>query len=230
MSKVIGVTVGTTYDKNKLGGGGGGLTEDQVALLQDLSKWYDDEHKIAITSFTIYPVTTTYKMGSSARITFLWEFNKTPTSVTFDGESQTPAQNGSVTVEDVSESSHTTRTFKLCAEFNEEKVEGEIAIKFRNLHYYGAAAEPDTINEAFLSELSSGWAENRIKSAFTPNCTKGTYVWYLYPARLGEAQMWMGGFQNGFEAPFTVDDINGEPYYVYRSTNSGIGSLTIEAK
>jgi hypothetical protein len=44
----------------------------------------------------------------------------------------------------------------------------------------------------------------------------------------------MGGFQGGFEEPLVIPVTNGsgvtEDYYLYRSTNSGIGDLSIQAK
>jgi hypothetical protein len=109
-----------------------------------------------------------------------------------------------------------------------------LSIYFRNKYYYGCKPVPETTDSDFVKSLgNSNWVTTKALS-FTPNCTKGTYVWYAYPTRLGLADMWMGGFQGGFEEPETISVTNGsgvsENYYVYRSTNSGIGSLKIDAK
>ena len=215
--------------------GEGALTDVDAALLAKLSKWYDDEHYVAMTgTLTMSPNTTTYEMGSSQSVKFSWTFSKIPTEVTFDGATQTAAKTGSKTIT-VTSSSHTTLSYKVYGKYAEgETVTKTLSINFRNKYYYGCATEPTTVNSTFIKGLlSNGWANVKTAS-FTPNCTAGMYVWYAYPKRLGAATMWMGGFQGGFEEPQIISVTNSsgftEEYYVYRSTNSGIGSLSIEAK
>lgn len=223
------------YDGNVVYGEGSGMTDDQVALLTKLSKWYDEEHYVAMTgTFSMSPGTTTYEMGSAQSVTFSWSFSKLPTEVKFNGATQNAAQAGSSRLT-VTSQSHTTIKYALYGKYVEgETVSKELSINFRNKYYYGCEAIPTTIDSAFIKGLDkSGWASAKTIS-FTPDCTSGTYVWYAYPKRLGAATMWMGGFQGGFEEPVTVSVKNNsgytEDYYVYRSTNSGIGDLSIQAK
>lgn len=215
--------------------GEGVLSGDEAALLEKLSKWYDDEHYVVMTgTFIMSPNTTTYEMGSSQSVEFSWTFSKLPTAVTFNGVTKTAAVSGS-TKETVTSSAHTTLSYKLYGKYAEkETVTKTLSINFRNKYYYGCSAQPANVDSAFIKGLlSNGWANTKTTS-FTPNCTTGTYIWYAYPKRLGATTMWMGGFQGGFEAPQTILFTNSsgfaEDYYVYRSTNAGIGNLSIEAK
>jgi hypothetical protein len=213
----------------------GQLTEEQTALLTKLSDWYDTEHYVAMTgTFSMSPNTTTYEMGTSKDVTFSWTFSKLPIEVTFNNAAQTLATSGSKTVT-VTSDTHSTKTYKLYGKYKEgETVSKSLSINFRNRYYYGYVAEPATIDGEFIKSLANkNWATAKTIS-FTPNCTAGTYVWYAYPKRLGAAVMWMGGFQGGFEEPLVIPVTNSsgvtEDYYLYRSTNSGIGDLSIQAK
>ena len=213
----------------------GALTEEQNALLSKLSGWYDEEHYTAMTgTFSMSPTTTTYEIGVSESVKFSWTFSKLPIEVTFNGVTQTAAQSGSSTVT-VTSDTHKTLTYSLYGKYKQgETVSKSLSINFRNKYYYGCVAEPTTVDSDFIKSLTkNGWASAKTIS-FTPNCTEGTYVWYVYPKRLGAATMWMGGFQGGFEEPLTVSVTNDsrftEDYYVYRSTNSGIGDLSVQAK
>ena len=215
--------------------GEGALSGDEEALLDKLSKWYDESHytKLAISSFAMNPSTTTYEIGSSQSITFSWSFNKTPAVVTFAGNDQNATQTGSATIR-ATASSHTTQTYTLYGKYKEgETATRSLSVNFRNKYYYGCAAEPSSVNSLFIKTLSSEWANAKTFS-FTPNCTSGKYVWYAYPKRFGTVVMWMGGFQGGFEDPQTVSVTNDsgftEDYYVYRSMNKGLGNPLIEAK
>ena len=229
----------TKAEKEKLanlsGGGGGNMTPEQEELLNKLSEWYDEEHYVAMTgTLSMSPTTTTYEMGASQSVKFSWTFSKLPSEVTFKGVAQTPATSGSST-QTVTSKSHTTLTYSLYGKYVEgETVSKSLSINFRNKYYYGYKPIPTTVDGSFIKGLgTSGWANSKTIS-FTPNCTSGNYVWYAYPKRLGASVMWMGGFQGGFEEPTVVSVTNSsgyaEDYYVYRSTNSGIGDLSIQAK
>lgn len=215
-------------------GGEGTLTEEDAALLAKLSKWYDDEHYVKLTgTFSMSPPDTIYEIGATKSIIFSWAFNKLPIEVTFNGASQTAAQTGSKSVT-VTSQTNSTLTYTIYGKYREgETFTKSLTINFRNKYYYGCAAAPTNVSGDFVKNLStSGWANGKSIS-FTPNCTAGTYVWYAYPKRFGEVILKMGGFQGGFEDPQIVSVRNNsgfaEDYYVYRSINSGIGDLMIEA-
>ena len=98
MSKIVGITVGTTaprpnwgqddsskadYIKNKPTSLGG-LSEEQAALLKKLSAWYDSVNYTKMT-VSITPIGATYEMGSKQSIKFNWAFTEDVSSVTFNG-------------------------------------------------------------------------------------------------------------------------------------------------
>lgn len=216
-------------------GSGGSLTPEQLALLEKLSKWFDNENYETLTcTLNMNPSITTYEIGSSQEVLFSWTFNKVPVEVTFNGLPQDAAKEGTDTVI-ITSSSNGSRTCTLYGKYTEtETVTKSVTIKFRNKYYYGCAAQPNSVDSAFVKSLpTSYWAESKTIS-FNPVCNAGEYVWYAYPKRLGAAQMWQGGFQGGFDSPISVTVTNNfgvkEDYYVYRSINSGIGEIAVEAK
>jgi hypothetical protein len=239
-----GRTTPYTYERLKIGDGKTVVsdlpfytadTTDVDDKLQTLWDWYQDEtYEVMTGTLSMSPDIATYEIGSSNNVTFSWEFSKLPTEITFDGEAQIAATSGSV-AKTVTSNSHATKTYSLYGKYVEgETVNVSKSISFRNKYYYGYKADPSNVDSDFIKGLgNSNWASAKTIS-FTPNCTSGNYVWYAYPKRFNTSQMWLGGFQGGFEEPLTVPVTNNsgftEDYYVYRSVNTGIGSLKVEAK
>ena len=217
------------------GGTGGSLTPEQAALLDRVSAWFDKEdYEVLTGTLTMNTNVTTYEIGSSQEVTFLWSFNKVPIEVTFNKQPQEAAQTGSDTVV-ISLQQNGSITCTLYGKYtDQETVTKEVTVKFRNRYYYGCSPQPTEVNSEFINSLPArSWAEYK-QCAFDVDCGGGEYVWYAYPKRLGTAQMWQGGFQGGFEDPVSVPVTNGsgftEDYYVYRSINSSLGKLAVEAK
>lgn len=226
--------VKTDIDNIQNTGGGSGLTEEQLAMFKLLSDWYDEQHYSKMTgTLSMSPSTTTYEIGTTVDVTFSWTFSKLPIEVEFNSASYPAAQLGSAKVT-VEGSSPSTKTYTLYGKYQEgETVTASRSLYFQNKRYYGAAAEPTTTNSDFIKSLTGEFATSREKS-FLATCDKGKYIWYAYPKRFGTARMGMGSFQGGFESPRTVSVTNSkgytEDYYVYRSTESGIGTLEIWSK
>lgn len=111
---------------------------------------------------------------------------------------------------------------------------------------------PDSMNDSHnfwtkrfwdVSTIASGITESQVEAftnselsnsrtrVFTVNATAGKYIWYCYPNRLGTATFWVSGFSGGFESPETVNLTTpggfSEDYFCYRSTNSGLGNITV---
>lgn len=235
MSKIIGITVGTTYDKKKISGSG--LSEDQLTQFEALVKWYEDTHKPPYTNMTlsISPTGKTYELGSKQTFTITWKFSQEVSSVTINGEAQEAKAEGSksVTVE-CSDPNKSTFTYTVSGTRKDGEKESKSAsctILFQNKFYRGYAAQPSVVNSSFIRSLQhSGFASGRAFT-FTQNAASGTYIWYAYPKRFGEATAYMappGSSYNkgGFEAPEIVSVTNSsgytEDYYVYRSINTGL--------
>ena len=236
MSKIIGITVGTTYDKTKISGGG--LTDEQLTQLETLIKWYEQAHYTTMT-VSISPSGKTYELGSKQTLAISWQFSQEVSSVTFNGEAQEATAKGSksVTVEcsDPNKSTFTYTVSGTRKDGNKESKSASCTILFQNKFYRGYATDPRStggvVDSAFIRSLQhSGFASGRACS-FTQKANSGTYIWYAYPKRFGEATAYMAPpgssyMKGGFEAPETVSVTNSsgytEDYYFYRSINTGL--------
>jgi len=101
---------------------------------------------------------------------------------------------------------------------------------FYNLRFWGVSIDT-TYDESDVEGLASNELSNARAKTFTVTAATGEYIVYAYPSRLGTATFTVGGFGGGFEDPQTVSitNTNGytENYYVYRSTQSGLGATTV---
>ena len=106
-----------------------------------------------------------------------------------------------------------------------------VNIYFRNKLYYGAAAAPATINDAFLLGLANKeLAASRAKT-FTVTAGSGAYIWYALPTAYGTPNFNVGGFDGGFRLIETISHRNAsghtENYAVWRSDNPSLGSTKV---
>lgn len=86
--------------------------------------------------------------------------------------------------------------------------------------------------EAFIEALaSSALAANRTRS-FSLTAGPTEKIYYAYPAAYGLGTFAVGGFVGGFLPPSTVAVTNPfgvtQNYYLYESTNVGLGSTTVD--
>lgn len=97
--------------------------------------------------------------------------------------------------------------------------------------YYGVISNAGPYVESDIESLATSVISNTKGRTITVNATVGQYIIYALPARLGTVTFTVGGFTGGFNdyEIVSITNINGytENYYVYRSTNSGLGSTTI---
>lgn len=97
--------------------------------------------------------------------------------------------------------------------------------------YWGQSTKTSGYDETDVEGLGTNVVSNTKGRTFTENVADNYYIIYALPTRLGTVVFWSGGFEGGFQAPETVSvtNVNGyaEDYYVYRSTNEGLGSTTI---
>ena len=107
-------------------------------------------------------------------------------------------------------------------------------LHFYNNVYYGAAAAPATVNSAFVTGLANKVLTGAKARTISVNAASGQYIWYAVPKRLEACSFNVGGFDGGFESAQTVSVTNAsghtEDYYVYRSTNAGLGNTTVTVK
>ena len=230
-----------TNGKDGVDGKDGQLTEDQLALLNKLSGWYDEEHYTQMTgSFTATTSGGTFEIGSVITSTFTWSFSKLPTTLTVGGTSKTPTKTGTTASQTFTASSQTSKSFTItgvyAGAYGNETVTKTWTYTFQNKLYYGAKAEPSKIDSAFITSLSkSAYATNYKNTGFNLNdASEDKYIWYIFPERFESSKaptFTMGGFEGGFKKIGTVDFTNysafTEKYSVYRSINAGVCDLSI---
>lgn len=193
---------------------------------------------VSISTFTINP--TTVEMGSTiTSITYSFGINKVPTTLTLDGSSITPrASATNQTLGSLSVTSN--KTFTLTAtdsgssSFAPKTVSKTATLSFLNNRCYGVKAIPQTIDSAFILGLGNKELASSKAKTFSVNAGSsgnGNYIWYAVPTRLGTCKFTVGGFEGGFEPAQTVSVTNTsgytENYYVYRSTQDGLGNTEV---
>ncbi len=102
---------------------------------------------------------------------------------------------------------------------------------FYNYRYWGVDSNT-SLNEAQIEALAGSELSNTNVKSITVTAGVGEYIYYSYPSRLGTSTFTVTGFEGGFESPDTVSVTNSkgftEDYYVYRSTNSNLATVTVE--
>lgn len=125
------------------------------------------------------------------------------------------------------------RQFTLTASDGTDSPTSTITYYFFNRRYWGTSTTAAGYTEANVEGLTGGDYDlnNTRAKSFTVNAADTYYIIYAYPSRMGTATFTVGGFEGGFGSPETVSVTNptgyAENYYVYRSTNEGLGSTTV---
>ena len=256
VSKKDGVTTITITDKNgthsaeindgKDGadGSGSGVSEDRVAALEQ--QVADLNYKeIAISSFTVNP--SILEIGSYAsELAFKWATNKTPTALTFDGET-IDASATAKTLTGIFSSDDGDRTFTLKATDERDAVATKTAT-LRCYHgvYYGTAPSVDEWNDWLIEKEGMGDANpvsymiwnyftktlrgSKLPS-FSVNAGEGEYIYYALPVEMGTCSFKVNGFEGGFSLVDTITFSNRygreHQYYLYRSDNASLGATTV---
>lgn len=205
-------------------GGGGQIQRIEVLEGQVADLMYKP---MVIESFSNN--VNTAEMGSTVTaVTLSWSYNKLPEAVTLDGATMEPGATGKAFT-GLSIRSNKTWTLKATDERGAEATR-TTGISFLNGVYYGAAAAPSAIDSGFIRGLAKTLRGTKL-SSFTVNAGAGQYIFYCVPKRFGTCSFTVGGFDGGFDLAATVSFTNGsgytEDYYVYRSTNAGLGNTTV---
>lgn len=188
--------------------------------------------KPAITSFTVTPSTTTYEVGQKVEsLTFNWTVNKDITTqeltdciVTVDDRTATYDTELS-----------TSKTFTLKVGDGEEKATSSIAINFRNKAYYGSAAKRDAYDSAFILGLSKSAFATAVKGTYDITVGADEYGFLCVPSSFTKISSWyIGGFEVDLVDEGTISFTNASggvvTYRIYRTSQSGLGSIKIEVK
>lgn len=102
---------------------------------------------------------------------------------------------------------------------------------FYNSRYWGVSTKENSYTEADIEGLAGSDLSNSKAKTFTVTPITGEYIVFSHPSRMGSAVFTVGGFEGGFQDPETVGVTNAEGYtedfYIYRSTNDGLGGTTV---
>jgi hypothetical protein len=100
-----------------------------------------------------------------------------------------------------------------------------------NKIYCGVVTKTSGYTESDVEALANSYVSNTKGRTVNLTVDDTYYVIYALPVRLGTVTFTVNGFTGGFLSPETVSitNVNGhsENYYVYRSTNEGLGVTTL---
>ena len=214
----------------KSGAIGGGASPDMLSRVETLESSVADLLYESITIDSFGHNAGVQEMGEVVEaVTLSWSLSKDPASLALDGEALDAALT-SMTLEGLSLTDTTTWTLKATDERG-AVAEKSATLFFLNGVYYGAAAAPEAVDSAFVLGLTKTLTDTR-KRTVTVNAGEGEYIWHAVPVRLGKCTFKVGGFEGGFdlvaEQYFTNSKGYPEPYYIYRSGQTGLGSTTVE--
>lgn len=168
------------------------------------------------------------KGATQTTATVEWATNKTPTSVTVEGESVSP----DTTSKELTGLQITAeKEFTVVAADSRGSQTATAVMRFCNGVYTGAAAAPAAVDGAFIRTLTKTLQSYKART-FTVNAAAGRYIWYACPAGYGTPVFNVGGFDGGFSKVSTLNYTNPsgytESYQVWRSDNAGLGQTTVK--
>lgn len=183
---------------------------------------------ISVTSFTTS--TASAEIGSTVNnITLAWKLNKKPASLTIDGTAQEAVADGSLSLTGLGLKETKKWTLKATDERGTVATK-ETSLSFHNGVYYGVGSAQESYTSAFVRGLTKTLRSTKLAS-FTANAGAGQYIYYCLPTRMGTCTFTVGGFEGGFDLAGTINFENAsgykENYYIYRSTNAGLGNTTV---
>lgn len=187
---------------------------------------------IAIDALSVVPARA--EMGENVdSVTVSWMTNKAPVTLSLNGEELDPGTTlwGSGALGANAYTGTTKFTLKATDERGAEATKS-CYLTFYNGVYYGAAPIPETVDSAFILGLATKTLTDTRKRTVTVTAGEGQYIWYCFPKRMGAAAFKVGGFEGGFDLVQELAFTNGtgyeETYYIYRSANAGLGTITME--
>lgn len=190
---------------------------------------------IEVTSFSVTPASAE-KGQTLNSVSLMWALNKTPEKITIGSNEPTPTKAGTLALD--GQQITKNRDFWIVAtDERGTQASKKASVTFYNGVYYGVAEAPATYDSAFIIALGkSGKKVLRSSklSPFTVTAGAGQYIYYCLPTSMGPCSFKVGGFDGGFDLvatpAYTNEYGHEEAYYIYRSTNAGLGETTVEVK
>lgn len=183
-----------------------------------------------IKSFSAVPAPGNYEVGYNIpSITFTWSNNKDVETQLLTGCSVTATD----TTATYSTGVNSNKSFTLYIEDKDGNSDSKtLSYNFYPKVYYGAAAEPATYDSAFITGLSNGDIKQNQKGTYNINAAAGKYAYIAVPISYGGfSKVKIGGFDTDVLLCGTIAvtnaNSNTQNYYLYRTTNPGLGSIAM---
>lgn len=186
---------------------------------------------MAVSSLTVSP--SQAERGSTvADVTLKWSLSKVPTELTLNDEPVTVADTQKV-VSGANLTSDTTYTLK-ATDARGASAQRSATVYFRDKrHWFTGSYGADAVTDEVLNAATGELATSRAKT-FAVEAGEGQHIFYAFPHSWGTPSFFVGGFEGGFSLLKTFDHVNASgasvSYDVYKSTNAGLGSTTVEVK
>lgn len=121
--------------------------------------------------------------------------------------------------------------FRLTASDGVDNDTSDVTITLNNKRFWGVTTKTSGFTEADVEGLAGSELSNSGSKTFNSTTGSGEYVLWASRTALGTRTFTVGGFEGGFQSPETVSITNAsgytEDYYVYRSTNSNLGTISV---
>lgn len=227
-TSIGGTAEGTTYTNDSYPD----YTNVDLALDAIFKKIYYEAPEI--TSFTLSPSITQYEVGttlSAGTLTFNWGVNKeitvqTLTDCTIDVDDRSATYESDLS---------STKTFILMIGDGEKTATASKKIEFLNKAYWGSATIPTEYNSAFVLGLSDNKFATSKVGTYSMNIGSGEYGFLAVPTSFGTiSSVWIGGFEVTIENCGVINFTNTSggvaSYTIYKTSQSGLGSINMEVK
>lgn len=167
-----------------------------------------------------------------ADVTIKWSLSKVPASLTLNDEPLGAADTQKV-IEGANLTTDTTYTVK-AVDARDASAQRNATVYFRDKrHWFTGDYDTDALTDGVLNAATGELATSRAKT-FTVEAGEGQHIFYAFPHAWGTPAFFVGGFEGGFSLLKTFDHVNASgasvSYDVYKSTNAGLGSTTVEVK
>lgn len=200
--------------------------EKNIADLQDVIK---DLQYVKIEIISFESDKKVVELGSTVTdMTFSWKINKTPSTLKLNGK---VIDSKLFTYKKTGMKYTSQQSFTLEAiDERNASVAKTIYMCFYNGVYYGTAKMPGTVDATFIKSLHKNLQNSKNKT-FNVSCGENVFIWYALPTRYGVPTFNVGGFDGGFQKVADIEFKNSsgysEPYIVYKSDNSNLGTKTV---
>ena len=129
--------------------------------------------------------------------------------------------------------SPTAIRFRLTASDGTDTDTSDVTITLNNNRFWGVTSKTSGFTEADVEGLAGSELSNSKDKTFSNTAGAGEYILWASRKALGTVSFSVDGFSGGFQAPETVSITNAsgytEDFYVYRSTNLNLGTITVIA-